>query len=67
MTWAMIKEGKKMGSLLDEIDAEVLERNKSEDALWAKNESLQIEESIEPLKERLIDKNASDGIDPEKE
>ena len=67
MTWAMIKEGKKMGSLLDEIDQEVLARNKSEDALWAKNESLKIQESAVPLKERSIDQNASDGLDPEKE
>ena len=67
MTWAMIKEGKKMGSLLDEIDQEVLARNKSEDALWAKNESLKIQESAVPLKEKSIDQNASDGLDPEKE
>ena len=67
MTWAMIKEGKKMGSLLDEIDEEVLARNKSEDALWAKNESLKIQESAVPLKDRSIDQNASDGLDPEKE
>ncbi|MGC1516829.1 MAG: cation:proton antiporter [Maribacter sp.] len=33
MTWAMIRDKAKMGTLLDEIDEEILERNKAEDAL----------------------------------
>ncbi len=36
MTWAMIKDKKKMNTLLDEIDAEYAERNEAEDALRAK-------------------------------
>jgi NhaP-type Na+/H+ or K+/H+ antiporter len=33
MTWAMIKNKKKMGTILDEIDKEILLRNEAEDAL----------------------------------
>lgn len=33
MTWAMIRDKRKMGTLLDEIDEEILERNKTEDVL----------------------------------
>lgn len=33
MTWAMIKDKRKMGTLLDEIDEEIMERNFAEDAL----------------------------------
>lgn len=33
MTWGMIKDKKKMNTLLDEIDKEYLERNQAEDAL----------------------------------
>ena len=33
MTWAMIKDKRKMSTLLDEIDEELLERNKAEDAI----------------------------------
>jgi NhaP-type Na+/H+ or K+/H+ antiporter len=33
MTWAMIKDKRKMKTLLDEIDEELLERNKAEDAI----------------------------------
>lgn len=36
MTWAMIKDKKKMNTLLDEIDEEYAERNEAEDALRAK-------------------------------
>lgn len=36
MTWAMIKDKKKMNTLLDEIDEEYDERNEAEDALRAK-------------------------------
>lgn len=33
MTWAMIKDKKKMGTALDEIDDEILQRNDAEDVL----------------------------------
>lgn len=36
MTWAMIKDKKKMGTMLDEIDMEILERNEAEDILYQK-------------------------------
>ncbi len=42
MTWAMIKDKKKMGTMLDEIDEELLERNKAEDALREHNKSEEI-------------------------
>ncbi len=38
MTWAMIKDKKKMNTLLDEIDEEYLERNEAEDSLRAHQE-----------------------------
>lgn len=44
MTWAMIKDKKKMGTMLDEIDDEVLLRNEAEDAILDDNEA---EENIE--------------------
>ncbi|NHF58390.1 sodium:proton exchanger [Flavobacteriaceae bacterium TP-CH-4] len=37
MTWAMIKDKRKMGTLLDEIDEEIRERNQAEDILHEKN------------------------------
>lgn len=41
MTWAMIKDKRKMGTLLDEIDEEIKERNFAEDALReSKSEAL---------------------------
>lgn len=39
MTWAMIKDKKKMGTMLDEIDEEVLLRNEAEDAILDDNEA----------------------------
>lgn len=49
MTWAMIKDKKKMGTLLDEIDHELLARNEAEDVLRAKTESLATgEDFVEP-------------------
>ncbi|WP_273565757.1 cation:proton antiporter [Maribacter halichondriae] len=41
MTWAMIKDKKKMGTLLDEIDEELLARNEAEDALREHNHGLE--------------------------
>ncbi|MEP2056175.1 MAG: cation:proton antiporter [Maribacter litoralis] len=37
MTWAMIKDKHKMGTLLDELDEEILERNLAEDAVRVSN------------------------------
>ena len=49
MTWAMIKDKKKMGTLLDEIDDELLARNEAEDVLRARTENLETgEDSVEP-------------------
>ena len=45
MTCAMIKDKHKMGTLLDEIDGEVLARNKAEDAL---NEQMEALGTFEP-------------------
>ena len=70
MTWAMIKEGKKMGTMLDEIDEELLARNEAEDMLRAKIGDLELEDSIdttEPLKENLDKDNSLDGTDSGKE
>ena len=44
MTWAMIRDKRKMGTMLDEIDEEIAERNLAEDAI-RQSES---EELIEP-------------------
>ncbi len=41
MTWAMIKDKKKIGTILDEIDEEVLARNEAEDALREHNQGLE--------------------------
>ncbi len=48
MTWAMIKDKKKMGTLLDEIDEEVLARNEAEDALHEHKEYQENLEISEP-------------------
>jgi NhaP-type Na+/H+ or K+/H+ antiporter len=45
MTWAMIKDKKKMSTLLDEIDEEYKERNEAEDILREKKESDLIEKN----------------------
>ncbi len=53
MTWAMIKDKRKMGTLLDEIDEEILARNKAEDALnehEEQNEGLEASELDSPKK-----------------
>jgi potassium/hydrogen antiporter len=41
MTWAMIKDKKKIGTMLDEIDEEISERNKAEDALQSAAEPME--------------------------
>ena len=48
MTWAMIKDKRKMGTLLDEIDEEILARNKAEDALNEHEEQTEGLEATEP-------------------
>ncbi len=55
MTWAMIRDKKKMGTMLDEIDEELLARNMAEDALREQNESSEREEMIEVTKETGTD------------
>ena len=46
MTWAMIKDKKKMGTMLDEIDEEILARNEAEDQLNEHNEEMTEQEAI---------------------
>lgn len=83
MTWAMIKDKRKMGTLLDEIDKELLERNEAEDVLRARTESLENgDEVVEPevthedsftekiskiKKEVSENDDLKDGLEPEKE
>ena len=45
MTWAMIKDKRKIGTMLDEIDEEVLGRNEAEDVLLENSEDSQLDES----------------------
>ncbi|MBT2162525.1 cation:proton antiporter domain-containing protein [Zobellia barbeyronii] len=40
MTWAMIRDKKKMGTMLDEIDEEILARNEAEDQLNEHNSEI---------------------------
>lgn len=57
MTWAMIKDKRKMGTILDEIDEEVLLRNKAEDAL---NEHSELE-TLEGSEPEALERPDSDG------
>ncbi|MGP1991185.1 cation:proton antiporter domain-containing protein [Zobellia laminariae] len=51
MTWAMIRDKKKMGTMLDEIDEEILARNEAEDQLNEHNsETLETETNEEVTK-----------------
>ncbi|MDO6807241.1 cation:proton antiporter [Zobellia galactanivorans] len=57
MTWAMIRDKKKMGTMLDEIDEEMLARNAAEDELnELQNESLETETPEEHTFETPYDK-----------
>lgn len=47
MTWAMIKDKQKMGTLLDEIDEEIQDRNTAEDTLRASAEEDNPVESVD--------------------
>jgi len=65
MTWAMIKDKKKIGTLLDEIDEELLERNEAEDALREHNKTEELKEAehtddLESTNENPPEKNDSD-------
>ncbi len=48
MTWAMIRDKRKMGTMLDEIDEELMARNEAEDALREKGDGLE-EEVLEDV------------------
>lgn len=69
MTWAMIKDKRKMGTLLDGIDEEILARNVAEDALNEHAEVSDLETSEnENLKNLETDSSiAEEDIDIEKE
>ncbi|WP_423997705.1 cation:proton antiporter [Maribacter sp. IgM3_T14_3] len=58
MTWAMIRDKRKMGTMLDEIDEEITERNLAEDAL-RESES---QELLEQENEKPPQNNAEDSI-----
>ncbi|RKR14142.1 sodium/proton antiporter (CPA1 family) [Maribacter vaceletii] len=60
MTWAMIKDKRKMNTMLDEIDEEILERNEAEDILN------NLDEHQEELPEKDNSFRATEG-DPPKE
>ncbi|MBU2947669.1 cation:proton antiporter domain-containing protein [Zobellia uliginosa] len=63
MTWAMIRDKKKMGTMLDEIDEEILARNEAEDQLnehEAETSEMQTKKEIEESKE-----DSSDQIEPD--
>ncbi|WP_405410626.1 cation:proton antiporter [Maribacter sp. Asnod1-A12] len=55
MTWAMIRDKRKMGTMLDEIDEEITERNLAEDAIRKSDD----EELLE------IEDDTPEQIDPE--
>ncbi|MGK0495262.1 MAG: NhaP-type Na+/H+ or K+/H+ antiporter [Maribacter sp.] len=57
MTWAMIKDKKKMNTLLDEIDEEYAERNEAEDVLRAQQVSGNLPD------ERFTDKDSANEND----
>lgn len=70
MTWAMIKDKRKMGTLLDEIDGEVLARNKAEDVLNERAEHTENLETSEPEAMENPQKDAeiqNNDLDVEKE
>ena len=71
MTWAMIKDKRKIGTILDEIDEEILARNEAEDALHEKNKDAKIDNVIdeepdaleEPKTEDLSNETDQEGTD----
>ena len=65
MTWAMIRDKKKMGTILDEIDEEILARNKDVDAIHEHNKTKELKEAehsdkIESSDENLPKENDAD-------
>ncbi|WP_281542316.1 cation:proton antiporter [Maribacter aestuarii] len=64
MTWAMIKDKRKMSTLLDEIDEEIKERNFAEDALRASENKSVIDspESNQPPSTEETQDNIDTGI-----
>ncbi len=58
MTWAMIKDKRKMRTILDEIDEEILARNEAEDSL---NEHSQTSEVIETTQQEILKNSETDG------
>ena len=59
MTWAMIKDKKKIGTILDEIDDEVQQRNEAEDVL---NEQEALEERNEVMKNNEVSEDKENGF-----
>jgi hypothetical protein len=60
MTWAMIKDKRKMGTMLDEIDDEILMRNEAEDILNEHSEMETIEGTApEAIENQEIDTGIS--------
>ncbi len=66
MTWAMIKDKQKMGTILDEIDEEIHARNEFEDELWAHSEAANVITRKDPpgtSKEALADDSSPEDSD----
>ncbi|QCX39295.1 sodium:proton exchanger [Aureibaculum algae] len=59
MTWAMIKDKKKIGTILDDIDDEVQQRNEAEDVL---NEQEALEERNDEIKQNEISEDKDNGF-----
>ena len=59
MTWAMIRDKSKMGTMLDEIDEEILERNLAEDAL--RNSEIELSEENDIQKQQ---QSSTEDINP---
>ncbi|WP_117882925.1 cation:proton antiporter domain-containing protein [Aureibaculum luteum] len=59
MTWAMIKDKKKIGTILDDIDDEVQQRNEAEDVL---NEQESLEERNEDTKQNEVSEDKENGF-----
>ena len=59
MTWAMIKDKKKIGTILDDIDDEVQQRNEAEDIL---NEQEALEERNDEIKQNEISEDKDNGF-----
>ena len=64
MTWAMIKDKKKMGTILDGIDEEILLRNKVEDGMIESSENV---EAVKNSSSEVLEKPQEDnGIQMDK-